>query len=79
MSLTMYAKLCPPDSDERDGVLLAYCEAYRCLTVFNPMQSCELLETTLQEGCLGSSDEFTTVTLMLFAAAHGTLGNKEKM
>eukprot|EP00971_Amphidinium_carterae_P185836 3689414-Amphidinium_carterae.1 len=79
MSLTMYAKLCPLDSDERDRVLVGYCEANQSLMVSNPMQSRELLETTLQEGCFGSSDEITTITVMLLAAAHGTLGNKEKM
>eukprot|EP00971_Amphidinium_carterae_P159003 3152589-Amphidinium_carterae.1 len=55
MSLTMYAKVCSPDSDERDHgyhVLIQYRKAHRSLTAFKPMQSCELLETTQQEGSL---------------------------
>eukprot|EP00971_Amphidinium_carterae_P238667 4737789-Amphidinium_carterae.1 len=79
MSLTMYAKLCPPDFDERDRVLVSYCQAYRSLTASDPNQSREVLESTLQEACFGSSDEITTVTLMLLGAAHKALGNKEEV
>eukprot|EP00971_Amphidinium_carterae_P100056 1978604-Amphidinium_carterae.1 len=79
MSLTMVAKVCPLDSGKCDFVLRVYCEAYRRLTATNPTKSRELLEGTLQEGCLSSSDEFLAATLMLLAAAHNALGNKEKM
>eukprot|EP00971_Amphidinium_carterae_P062106 1229458-Amphidinium_carterae.1 len=50
-SLTMFAKVCSPDSDELDRVLFYYCDAHRSLTASNPTQSRELLEGTLQEGC----------------------------
>eukprot|EP00971_Amphidinium_carterae_P296989 5900038-Amphidinium_carterae.1 len=79
MSLTMYAQVCPPDSDERESLIVEYFEAYRSLTASNPTQSRELLEGTLQEGCFSSSDDITAVTLMLLAAAHGAMGSKEKM
>eukprot|EP00971_Amphidinium_carterae_P164072 3252757-Amphidinium_carterae.1 len=76
----MYAEVCSPDSvDARDTVLEQYCEAHRSLTASNPTQSCEFLEAALQEGCLASSDEITTVTMMLLAAAHGAMGHTEKM
>eukprot|EP00971_Amphidinium_carterae_P120451 2386743-Amphidinium_carterae.1 len=79
-SLTMFAKVCSPDSvDARDAVLREYCEAHRSLTASNPTRSCELLEAALEEGCFASSDEITTVTMMLLAAAHGARGYTEKM
>eukprot|EP00971_Amphidinium_carterae_P275966 5475894-Amphidinium_carterae.1 len=61
MSLTMYAQVCPPNSDERDVALTEYFKAYQSLTASNPTQSRDLLEGTLQEGCLSSSDEFLAV------------------
>eukprot|EP00971_Amphidinium_carterae_P059048 1167527-Amphidinium_carterae.1 len=76
----MFAKVCSPDYvNARDAVLREYCEVHRSLTASNPKQSCELLEAALQEGCLASSDEITTVTMMLLAAAHGAMGYTEKM
>eukprot|EP00971_Amphidinium_carterae_P249444 4951364-Amphidinium_carterae.1 len=77
-SLTMFAEVGFPDSDARDAVLLDYCEAYRSLTASNPMQSCELLEAAVEEGCFASSDELTAATMMLLAAAHGAMENEEK-
>eukprot|EP00971_Amphidinium_carterae_P131546 2604974-Amphidinium_carterae.1 len=74
----MFAKVGSPDSDARDFALSQYCEAHQSLMPSNPTQSCELLETTLEEGCFASSDEFTAATMMLLAAAHGTMENKEK-
>eukprot|EP00971_Amphidinium_carterae_P151070 2995765-Amphidinium_carterae.1 len=70
MSLTMFAKVCPsPVSDERNAVLTEYCKAYRRLTASNPTQSRELLNSTLKEGCLCSSDEMVTMMLLGEAAA----------
>eukprot|EP00971_Amphidinium_carterae_P165653 3283662-Amphidinium_carterae.1 len=39
MSLTMFAKVCSPDSHERDTALTHYCETHRNLTASNPKQS----------------------------------------
>eukprot|EP00971_Amphidinium_carterae_P032741 644625-Amphidinium_carterae.1 len=75
----MFAKVGSPDSSERDRVLYNYCTAHRSLSASSPMQSRELLEATLQEGCFASSDEFTKVTLLLLGAAHKALGSTEKM
>eukprot|EP00971_Amphidinium_carterae_P116716 2311811-Amphidinium_carterae.1 len=77
-SLTMFTKVGSPDSDARDGVLVDYCEAHRSLTASNPKQSCELLEDVVEEGCFASSDELTAATMVLLAAAHGAMGNKDK-
>eukprot|EP00971_Amphidinium_carterae_P205105 4070537-Amphidinium_carterae.1 len=74
----MFAKVGSPDSNARDGVLLHYCEAHRSLTASNPSQSGELLETSLEEGCFASNNEVTAATMMLLAAAHGAMGNKDK-
>eukprot|EP00971_Amphidinium_carterae_P029370 578046-Amphidinium_carterae.1 len=79
MSLEMHTEVCPPAPKERDHVLVSYCQAYQNLTASDPMQSRELLEGALQEGCFGSSDEITTVMLLLLGTAHKALGNKEKM
>eukprot|EP00971_Amphidinium_carterae_P267491 5306216-Amphidinium_carterae.1 len=74
----MFAEACSPGSDARDAALTHYCRAHRSLTDSNPKQSCELLEAALREGCFASNNEFTAITMMLLAAAHGTMGNTEK-
>eukprot|EP00971_Amphidinium_carterae_P070929 1402711-Amphidinium_carterae.1 len=77
-SLAMFAKIGSPDSDARDAVLHLYCKAHRSLTASNPKQSCELLKDAVEEGCFASSDELTAATMILLAAAHGAMENKEK-
>eukprot|EP00971_Amphidinium_carterae_P305336 6067561-Amphidinium_carterae.2 len=76
--MAMFARVCSPDSNERGAALTQYCEAHRSLTASNPKQSCEFLEATLQEGCFASDNVFTAITMMLLAAAHGAVGNREK-